>query len=206
MTVLEALEFSAALRLDSSVTAKQRRELVEGEACKSSCVCCTATKMRVADILNVLEITDIKDRRVGESGEADSLSAWQRKVLTIGTELVANRPILFLGVTFFFQSVPSAHLSPPSVSDEPTSGLDADNASIVMRVIRNVANKGYTVVATIHQPSKELFFMFDNILLLQRGGWQVYFGPLGREAVNLVRYLQVSACISMEREPRTPRS
>lgn len=81
---------------------------------------------------------------------------------------------------------------------------------MVMRVVRNVANTGRTVITTIHQPSKELFYMFDNLLLLQRGGWQVrrerrlvpsltssnnirglqvFFGPLGHNASELVRYL-----------------
>lgn len=69
---------------------------------------------------------------------------------------------------------------------------------MVMRVVRNVANTGRTVITTIHQPSKELFFLFDNLLLLQRGGWQVFFGPLGHNAVELVRFLQVRACGRLE--------
>jgi len=42
-----------------------------------------------------------------------------------------------------------------------------------------VAKMGRTVISTIHQPSREIFLMFDDLLLLQRGGWQAYFGPLG---------------------------
>jgi len=39
------------------------------------------------------------------------------------------------------------------------------------------------------QPSAELFFFFDDLLLLQRGGWQVFFGELGPRAANLLAYL-----------------
>ena len=51
-----------------------------------------------------------------------------------------------------------------------------------MRAIRNIASAGRTVVCTIHQPSEEIFGMFDNLLLLQRGGEVVYFGDLGPKA------------------------
>ena len=42
-----------------------------------------------------------------------------------------------------------------------------------MKVVRNVVNTGRTVISTIHQPSAEVFFLFDELLLLQRGGYQV---------------------------------
>ena len=138
--------------------------------------------------MDLLELTPIRDRKIGEPGAADGLAPGQRKILTMGVELVSNCPILFLGEwggregrgggervqgsSCRTSSPPCPH--PPS--DEPTSGLDARNALMVMRVVRNVANTGRTVITTIHQPSKELFFMFDNLLLLQRGGWQVRGG------------------------------
>ena len=42
-----------------------------------------------------------------------------------------------------------------------------------------VAGTGRTVITTIHQPSVDVFAKFDDILLLQRGGYEAYFGPLG---------------------------
>src|SRR5438105_3978372 len=59
-----------------------------------------------------------------------------------------------------------------------------------MRVIKKVAASGRAVVCTIHQPSAELFYMFDELLLLATGGIQTYFGPLGRRGKELVRYLE----------------
>ena len=90
---------------------------------------------------------------MGGAGEPDGLSPGERKRLTIGVELVSNAPIIFC--------------------DEPTSGLDSRAAAVVMRVLRAVANTGRTCIVTVHQPSAELFFMFDDLLLLQRGGYQV---------------------------------
>jgi ABC-type multidrug transport system ATPase subunit len=74
--------------------------------------------------------------------------------------------------------------------DEPTSGLDSRSAAIVMRVIRNMANTGRTVICTVHQPSSEIFFSFDDLLLLQKGGHMVYFGELGHDGHKMVQYLQ----------------
>jgi hypothetical protein len=73
---------------------------------------------------------------------------------------------------------------------EPTSGLDARAAAMVMRVVRKIGSTGRTVVCTIHQPSAEVFFQFDDLLLMQRGGFLVYFGPVGPEGAALVGYLQ----------------
>jgi ABC-type multidrug transport system ATPase subunit len=75
-------------------------------------------------------------------------------------------------------------------ADEPTSGLDARAAQIVMRVVRNIGNSMRTIVCTIHQPSAEIFLHFDELLLLKRGGQQIYTGPLGRESATLVDYFQ----------------
>ena len=75
-------------------------------------------------------------------------------------------------------------------ADEPTSGLDARAAQIVMRVVRNIVNNNRTIVCTIHQPSTEIFLNFDELLLLKRGGWTIYYGPLGDNSKDLVQYFE----------------
>jgi ABC-type multidrug transport system ATPase subunit len=53
--------------------------------------------------------------------------------------------------------------------DEPTSGLDSFMAQNVVGVMKALAEKGKTIVATIHQPSSELYAMFDRLLLMAEG-------------------------------------
>ena len=61
---------------------------------------------------------------------------------------------------------------------------------IIMRGVRNIANTWRTVVCTIHQPTTDVFLLFDNLLLLKRGGETVFFGPIGDQARDLVAYLE----------------
>lgn len=66
-----------------------------------------------------------------------------------------------------------------------------------MRGLRRIASGGRAVCATIHQPSIAIFHSFDELLLLKRGGETVFFGDLGDDSVNLIKYL--------ERYPATPK-
>ncbi|RLN06575.1 hypothetical protein BBJ28_00016653, partial [Nothophytophthora sp. Chile5] len=55
---------------------------------------------------------------------------------------------------------------------------------------RKVADSGRTVLCTIHQPSSDVFHLFDSLLLLKRGGETVYFGDLGHEGSKLIEYFE----------------
>ncbi|KDO29394.1 hypothetical protein SPRG_05931 [Saprolegnia parasitica CBS 223.65] len=122
-----------------------------------------AEKLAFAEeCLDILDMKSLGDKIIrGASVE-------QMKRLTIGVELAAAPSVLFL--------------------DEPTSGLDARSAKIIMTGIRKIASTGRTVVCTIHQPSTEVFEMFDSLLLLKRGGETVFFGDLGTNANHLIEY------------------
>jgi ABC-type multidrug transport system ATPase subunit len=52
-----------------------------------------------------------------------------------------------------------------SLSDEPTSGLDSTIALEVMNAVRALANQHRTCVSTIHQPSPEVFALFDKVVV-----------------------------------------
>uniref|UniRef100_K3WZI3 ABC transporter domain-containing protein n=1 Tax=Globisporangium ultimum (strain ATCC 200006 / CBS 805.95 / DAOM BR144) TaxID=431595 RepID=K3WZI3_GLOUD len=124
----------------------------------------------VNEALDLLDMHDIADLIIrGRSVE-------QMKRLTIGVELAAQPSVLFL--------------------DEPTSGLDARSAKLIMDGVRKVANSGRTIVCTIHQPSSEVFFLFDQLLLLKRGGETVFFGELGKDCRNLVGYFEAIPGVS----------
>jgi len=75
-------------------------------------------------------------------------------------------------------------------TDEPTTGLDSRAAQVVMRGIRRVAASGRSIVCTIHQPSYPIFSLFDNLLLLKRGGKTVFFGQLGENCKNLIDFFE----------------
>jgi ABC-type multidrug transport system ATPase subunit/ABC-type multidrug transport system permease subunit len=118
----------------------------------------------VDECLDLLGMNDIADQIVRGS------SVEQMKRLTIGVELAAQPSVLFL--------------------DEPTSGLDARSAKLIMDGVRKVADTGRTVVCTIHQPSSDVFYLFDHLLLLKRGGETVFVGELGEKCRRLVEYFE----------------
>ncbi|XAR69347.1 Xenobiotic-transporting ATPase [Bertholletia excelsa] len=126
-------------------------------------------KMFVDEVMELVELTHLREALVGLPG-VNGLSTEQRKRLTVAVELVTNPSIIFM--------------------DEPTSGLDARAAAIVMRTVRNTVDTGRTVVCTIHQPSIDIFDAFDELLLLKRGGEEIYFGPLGRHSLYLINYFE----------------
>ncbi|RLN13748.1 hypothetical protein BBJ28_00017786 [Nothophytophthora sp. Chile5] len=118
----------------------------------------------VNECLDLLDMHDIADQIVRGS------SVEQMKRLTIGVELAAQPSVLFL--------------------DEPTSGLDARSAKLIMDGVRKVADSGRTIVCTIHQPSSDVFYLFDHLLLLKRGGETVFVGELGEKCHKLVNYFE----------------
>jgi ATP-binding cassette subfamily G (WHITE) protein 2 (SNQ2) len=94
-----------------------------------------------------------------------------QKRTTIGVELAAKpRLLLFL--------------------DEPTSGLDSQSSWAILQCLRDLANSGQAILCTIHQPSAELFQVFDRLLLLRKGGKTCYFGDLGHRATTLISYFE----------------
>ncbi|KAJ3555176.1 hypothetical protein NP233_g12270 [Leucocoprinus birnbaumii] len=100
-----------------------------------------------------------------------SLGVEQRKRTTIGVELAAKpKLLLFL--------------------DEPTSGLDSQSAWAIVSFLRQLADNGQAILCTIHQPSAELFGVFDRLLLLRKGGQTVYFGDIGKDATSVISYFE----------------
>lgn len=59
-----------------------------------------------------------------------------------------------------------------------------------MKCLRKVADTGRTIVATIHQPSSQVFDMFDDLLLLKKGGEVVFYGETGVCSSRLISYFE----------------
>ena len=109
----------------------------------------------IEGVIELLELGHVRNVVVG-SVDNRGISGGQRKRVNIGLELVADPSVLFL--------------------DEPTSGLDSTSAKIVMSALKDLANLGMTVIAVIHQPRFSIFALFDQLLLLGKGGATVYNG------------------------------
>lgn len=114
-----------------------------------------AIQTKVLDVLDSLGLMEIKDLKVG-SVLNKTISGGQRKRLNIGLELVREPSILFV--------------------DEPTSGLSSRDAENVMDLLKQLALSGKLIFVVIHQPSSDIFRLFDQLYMLDTGGYPVYFG------------------------------
>ncbi len=132
------------------------------------------------DTLKALGIYDTKDLIVGNPLKK-TISGGQRKRLNIGLELLREPAVLFL--------------------DEPTSGLSSRDSENILDLLKELALKGKLVMTTIHQPSSDIFKMFDSLLILDVGGYQIYYGdPVDalvyfRDVVNMIQRDQ-GLCVS----------
>ena len=118
----------------------------------------TMTKEEIDDIVEAtimeMGLQECSDRVIG-NWHLRGISGGEKKRVSIALEILAKPHIMFL--------------------DEPTSGLDSASAFFVIQTLRNVARDGRTVISSIHQPSSEVFALFDDLFLLSSGE-TVYFG------------------------------
>lgn len=71
--------------------------------------------------------------------------------------------------------------------DEPTSGLDAFMAANLVTYLNKMASRGRTIICTIHQPSTDVFNLFENLLLMADG--QVAYMGNTQEALEYFKKL-----------------
>jgi len=77
------------------------------------------------------------------------LSGGERKRTSIGYELITDPKLLLL--------------------DEPTSGLDSFTSFNLLKMLKNEAERGMTIMCTIHSPSSAIFQLFDKFILMHDG-------------------------------------
>lgn len=106
-------------------------------------------RRRVDQVILELSLRKCQDTLIGVPGRLKGLSGGERKRLAFASEALTDPPLM--------------------ICDEPTSGLDSFMALSVVQVLKNLAERGKTVLLTIHQPSSEIFQMFDKILLMAQG-------------------------------------
>ena len=110
---------------------------------------------KVKTMMDALGLFEIQNLKVGDPLNK-SISGGQRKRLNIALELIRAPSILFV--------------------DEPTSGLSSMDSENVMDLLKQLAISGKLVFVVIHQPSSDIFKLFDKLLILDLGGYPIYFG------------------------------
>ncbi len=123
---------------------------------------------RVMATLTILGLDQRKDLRVG--GVLDkTISGGQRKRLNIALELIREPAVMFV--------------------DEPTSGLSSRDSENVIDLLKELSLKGKLIFVVIHQPSSDIYKMFDKMMIMDVGGYPVYYGP----PVEAVTYFKAAS-------------
>lgn len=115
-------------------------------------------EQKVEDVIQTMGLSRARNTMIG--GEFfRGVSGGERKRVNIANEVLTNPSLIFL--------------------DEPTSGLDTSTALAIMQMLKGMAQSGLTIVSTIHQPSSQMWNIFDNLLLLVEGQC-IYFGKANK--------------------------
>ena len=123
---------------------------------------------RVMKTLKDLGLDAAKDLKVG-SAINKYISGGQRKRLNIALELIREPAILFL--------------------DEPTSGLSSADTEKVINLLKEQTLKGKLIIVNIHQPSSDVYKLFDRLWLLDKGGYPVFDG----NPIDAITYFKETA-------------
>ncbi len=107
------------------------------------------------ELLADLGLSETVNLKVGSPLEK-TISGGQRKRLNIALELVREPSVLFV--------------------DEPTSGLSSRDSENIMDLLKELALKGKLIFVVIHQPSSDIYKMFDKLMILDVGGYPIYYG------------------------------
>lgn len=123
---------------------------------------------RVMKTLKDLGLDAAKDLKAG-SAINKYISGGQRKRLNIALELIREPAVLFL--------------------DEPTSGLSSADTEKVINLLKELTFKGKLIIVNIHQPSSDVYKLFDRLWLLDKGGYPVFDG----NPIDAITYFKKAA-------------
>jgi ABC-type multidrug transport system ATPase subunit len=103
----------------------------------------------IDEILELSGLTNQKNTPVGDVFRK-GCSGGQKRRLSIALELVARPKVLVL--------------------DEPTTGLDSASAYHIITKLKSIAvTLKAVIIASLHQPSSEIWESLDRLLLLSKG-------------------------------------
>lgn len=129
------------------------------------------TRKRIAVDLDLLGMTKVTRSRVKD------ISGGQAKRANIAMELINDPDILII--------------------DEPTSGLSSQDSLALIQQLRRIANSGKVVIIIIHQPSSDIYKLFDRVLLLDKKGHCLYSGKAMEVMRHFVADAECSSCGSV---------
>jgi len=117
---------------------------------------------RVNNIIYEMQLEKCADTAFGDDLRK-GLSGGEKKRVCIGAKLLIDSPILLL--------------------DEPTSGLDSSTSFTIIEFLREYARKHNKIIlTTIHQPSSNIFNLFDKLIILNHG--RIIYQGLGGNEVS----------------------
>ncbi|BGP27054.1 ATP-binding cassette transporter snq2 [Rhodotorula toruloides] len=115
-----------------------------------------ACDARAEEVLRLLGLATCADTLVG-GPLVKGISGGEKRRLSLAVQLLSDPAVLY--------------------ADEPTSGLDAFTAQNVMQMLRDLASDGRTIIVSVHQPRSDIWALFDNVVLLAKGGRTAFSGP-----------------------------
>ena len=120
----------------------------------------------VSQVIMDLGLKEVADSLIGDNEWKRGLSGGEKRRVSIAVQIISNPPILCL--------------------DEITSGLDSFTALTVTESLLRLSkgNRKTTVICSVHQPRSDVFYIFDSVLLLSRGGKAIYLG----KTLNMIKY------------------
>ncbi|CAJ1025748.1 putative ABC transporter/ABC-2 type transporter [Leishmania shawi] len=170
LTVEQTILYAARLKLPRALSPSTVRHIVK-------------------HIIETLRLQHCAQTLIGDE-RTRGISGGEKRRVSIAVELLANPRILYL--------------------DEPTSGLDAVSAKHVIETVVELAKDSVMgvyathyfafrpiVIFSIHQPSQEIYELFDKVLLLSQG-MSIYCGPAAAAAATFEQ--RVTAAFGNTRE------
>ncbi|XP_077650620.1 broad substrate specificity ATP-binding cassette transporter ABCG2-like [Urocitellus parryii] len=136
LSVRENIQLSASLRLPTTMSNKEKNN-------------------RISKVIEKLGLSEVADSKLGIQS-ISGVSEGERKMVSIGMELILDPSILFL--------------------DEPTTGLDWNTAYKIIKLLKSLSEQEKTIIFSIHQPRYSFFNKFDSLTLLASEKL-MYHGP-----------------------------
>jgi len=163
LTVRETLQFAADLRLPSLSNSTQRKAVVES-------------------VISELGLKECADTRIGSSIHKGCSGGEKRRV-SIAVQMLSNPSVLFCDEPTTGESMEESSL----FFLLTMTGLDAYSAHQIVITLKRLAEKGRTVIMSIHTPRSEIVALFDNVILLSQGS-ALYSGPATEASVYFANH------------------